>query len=63
MVRLKSVQELKKDFVLCFLALDNVRVLAGIVHPLNVAELDNTAAVLVQLIESPHGNVLSELVH
>lgn len=63
MVSLKSVQELEKDFVLRFLSLDYVRVLAGIVHSLNVTELDNTAAVLVQLVESPYGNVLSELIH
>lgn len=52
MVALESVKELEKNFVLCLLARNHVRVLSCIVNALNVSDIDDTATVFVQDSES-----------
>ncbi len=63
MVALESVKELEKNFVLCLLARNHVRVLSCIVNTLNVSDIDDTATVLVQDSKSLHSQGFSELVH
>lgn len=62
-MRLEGFKEFYKNLVLSLLSLKDIRVLLCVVDTLDIANIDDTTAIFVHLIEGLHCNTSPGLVH